>query len=129
MPRITSMLLLGAVPLLCGCFGLRSGDVSNYPDYDGNDIDNASLSPENHEDPGISLGEFKLREEACEGIGIARFSPFDQTLCSVLIHSKCAHQPNLPEGPEPAQAQPIIPIDEWPLEKVFSHFVQNDPKW
>lgn len=66
--RVVSLLLLGAVPLLSGCFGLRSGEVSSYPDYEGDDVDKAVLTPENHEDPWVTLGEFKLNEDACEGI-------------------------------------------------------------
>ncbi len=49
-----------------GCVGLEAG--SRYPGYSSSDVRKQLLSPENQEDPSITLGRFKVREEACEGI-------------------------------------------------------------
>jgi hypothetical protein len=59
---LSSMIVL----LGTGCVGLEAG--SRYPDYSSSDVRKQLLSPENQEEPSISLGRFKIRQEACEGI-------------------------------------------------------------
>ncbi len=49
-----------------GCVGLEAG--SRYPDYSTSEVRKQLLSPENQENPSITLGRFKVRDEACEGI-------------------------------------------------------------
>lgn len=58
--------VLLATPLLSGCVGLDAG--SSYPDYSSSEVRKHLLSPENREDPSISLGGFKFRDSACEGV-------------------------------------------------------------
>ena len=49
-----------------GCVGLEAD--SRYPSYSSSKVRKDLLSPENRDDPSISLGGVKIREEACEGI-------------------------------------------------------------
>jgi hypothetical protein len=56
--------LLGLSQL--GCQGLDGG--SRYPDYSSGEVKNGLLSPENETDPSVSLGEFVVRDEVCEGL-------------------------------------------------------------
>jgi len=72
-----SFLALGST----GCVGLEAG--SRYPDYSSSDVRKQLLSPENQEDPSISLGAFKVREEACEGVDT-------HTITSNLAHDDLA---------------------------------------
>lgn len=60
------VVLTFVVPMSMGCVGLEAG--STYPDYSSSKVKKDLLSPENQDDPGISLGGVKIREEACEGI-------------------------------------------------------------
>ena len=66
--KATSLLTaLVAIPLVCGgCVGLEAG--SRYPDYESNKSRKLLLTPENQKDPSVSIGAFKVSEEACEGI-------------------------------------------------------------
>jgi hypothetical protein len=49
-----------------GCVGLDAG--STYPGYSSSRVQKQLLTPENRDDPSISLGGFKIREEVCDGI-------------------------------------------------------------
>jgi hypothetical protein len=67
MRALSSLLPLAlAAPLATACIGLDAG--STYPDYSSGDVRKHLLSPENREDPSISLGGFKFRSSACEGV-------------------------------------------------------------
>lgn len=61
-----SALPLVFAALLPACVGLEAG--SRYPDYSSSKVRKDLLSPENQDGPSISLGAFKVKEEACEGI-------------------------------------------------------------
>jgi hypothetical protein len=58
--------LLFLVASAASCVGLEAG--SRYPNYSSSKVRQDLLSPENQEDPSLSLGAFKVRDEACEGI-------------------------------------------------------------
>lgn len=49
-----------------GCYGLEAG--FSYPDIDGDEVDQALVSPELDSDPSISLNEFMFADQACEGL-------------------------------------------------------------
>lgn len=67
MRAFSSLLPLAlATPLTAACVGLDAG--STYPDYSSGEVRKQLLSPENRDDPSISLGSFKFRSTACEGI-------------------------------------------------------------
>ena len=61
---------LGTAALLAtsGCYGLQSD--SAYPDYESDEVRERLLSPENEEDPSISLDSFVIKDEACEGMNV-----------------------------------------------------------
>jgi hypothetical protein len=52
--------------LLIGCHGIAAG--STYPGYDSGKVQEQLLTPENQEDPSISLGAFKFKDEVCKGV-------------------------------------------------------------
>jgi len=79
LPVLALSSVFGVVSL--ACVGLDAG--SRYPDYSSSDVQKMLLSPENHEDPSISLGAFKVREKACEGIDT-------HTITSNLAHDDLA---------------------------------------
>jgi hypothetical protein len=55
--------LLAASLVVSGCVGLEAG--STYPDYSSSDVRKQLVTPENREDPSISLGRFKIKSSAC----------------------------------------------------------------
>ncbi|MBI4702755.1 MAG: hypothetical protein HY744_16660 [Deltaproteobacteria bacterium] len=56
-----------AFPLfLGGCIGLHAG--SRYPDYDSGEVRKLLWTPENDEGPSFTLGELKIRDEACKDV-------------------------------------------------------------
>jgi hypothetical protein len=58
---------LVAIPLICGgCVGLEAG--SRYPNYNSSKVQKLLLSPENQKNPSLSVGAFKVAQEACEGV-------------------------------------------------------------
>ena len=52
--------------LAMGCQGLEAG--SRYPDYSSSEVRKQLLSPENEEDPSISLESFVIKDELCQGL-------------------------------------------------------------
>jgi hypothetical protein len=58
-------LFVSLVPC-AGCVGLEAD--SRYPDYSSGQVKKQLLSPENQDNPSISLGAVKIREEACDGV-------------------------------------------------------------
>jgi hypothetical protein len=52
--------------LTAGCFGIRSG--IDYPSYDRGKVQKSLETAENKKDPWLSLGSFKVRQSACEGV-------------------------------------------------------------
>jgi len=49
-----------------GCLGLSAG--STYPDYESSEVRKALESPENDKEPGVDVGDVKIRQSVCEGI-------------------------------------------------------------
>jgi hypothetical protein len=68
-PSYLSPPLVALAALAClqlGCYGHDAG--STYPDYSSSAVKDGLLSPENEARPSVSIGEFVVRDEVCEGV-------------------------------------------------------------
>jgi hypothetical protein len=51
-----------------GCYGLSA--ESRYPDLESDESDAKLLTPENQSDPSVSLNEFVISDDLCEGVDV-----------------------------------------------------------
>jgi len=67
-----SALLLGGALSLGGCLGISAAEAPprhlGYPSYKSDEVAKLLETPENQDDPSVSLGRFKIRQSACEGV-------------------------------------------------------------
>lgn len=63
-----SFALVMCATFAVGCYGLDAG--SEYPSYSSGKVRELLTTPENDDDPSISIGEFVIGDKVCEGLEI-----------------------------------------------------------